>query len=232
MMTPRFDVAAQRTAFIQLMVESGVLTFGDFVGKSGRKMPYFVNAGNYRTGAQIAALGAFYAARIVAEFGDDVDVLFGPAYKGIPLVTATAVALNHHGRDVAFCFDRKEAKDHGEGGVLVGHSPQPGERVVIVEDVTTAGTSIRQTLPLLSQTGARVVGLVVGVDRQERGTAHQSALRELADKFSLRTVALCTIDDIVATLSDTTTPSSHVLGPDDLARIAAYRAEYGASETP
>jgi len=231
MMTPRFDSAMQRTAFITLMIDSGVLTFGDFVGKSGRKMPYFVNAGNYRTGSQIAALGAFYAARIKAEFGDDVDVLFGPAYKGIPLVTATATALHRDGHDIAFCFDRKEAKDHGEGGVLVGHIPKPGERVVIVEDVTTAGTSIRQTLPLLTETGATVVGLVVGVDRQERGTTTKSALRELADEFSLRTVSLCTIDDIVATLSAPQASGQSVLSQEDLARIAAYRAEYGASDT-
>lgn len=230
MMTSHVDSAMQRTAFITLMVDSGVLTFGDFVGKSGRKMPYFVNAGNYRTGSQVAALGSFYAARIVAEFGDDVDVLFGPAYKGIPLVTATAVALHGDGRDIAFCFDRKEAKDHGEGGVLVGHIPKPGERVVIVEDVTTAGTSIRQTLPLITQTGAQVVGLVVGVDRQERGTTAKSALRELADEFSLRTVSLCTIDDIVDTLSAPQGAGQRLLSAEDLARIAAYRAEYGASD--
>jgi orotate phosphoribosyltransferase len=228
MTTFAFDPAAQRAAFITLMRDSGVLTFGDFVGKSGRKMPYFVNAGNYRTGAQIAQLGRFYADRIISVFGDEVDCLFGPAYKGIPLVTATAAALAEKGRDVAFCFDRKEAKDHGEGGVLVGHVPQPGERVVIVEDVTTAGTSVRQTLPLLTQTGAHVVGLVVGVDRQERGTTNRSALTELADEFSLQTVSLCTIDDIVATLSVPSDAGDTVLGADDLARIAAYRAQYGA----
>lgn len=231
MTTANVDRTAQRTAFIQLMLDSGVLTFGDFVGKSGRKMPYFVNAGNYRTGGQIAALGAFYAERIAHEFGDDVDVLFGPAYKGIPLVTATAVALHQRGRDIALCFDRKEAKDHGEGGVLVGHVPTAGDRVVIVEDVTTAGTSIRQTLPLLARTGASVVGLVVGVDRQERGTTTRSALRELAEEFSIRTVSLCTIDDIVATLSAIDVADKYALQADDLARIAAYRAEYGALDT-
>ena len=228
-MTPSlFDPAAQRAAFITLMLDSGVLTFGDFVGKSGRQMPYFVNAGNYRTGAQIAALGAFYAAVITAEFGADVDVLFGPAYKGIPLVTATAVALHTTGRDVAFCFDRKEAKDHGEGGVLVGHIPTVGQRVVIVEDVTTAGTSVRQTLPLLTQTGAQVIGLVVGVDRQERGSTQRSALRELADEFSLKTVSLCTIDDIVATLSTPKADGTTRLSAADLDRINAYRAKFGA----
>lgn len=211
------------------MVESGVLTFGDFVGKSGRKMPYFVNAGKYRTGAQIAALGRFYADTITETFGDDVDVLFGPAYKGIPLVTATAIALDAAGRDVAFCFDRKEAKDHGEGGVIVGHVPARGDRVVIVEDVTTAGTSIRQSVPLITQTGAEVVGLVVGVDRQERGTGTRSALRELAAEYSFTTVSLCTIDDIVATLSVPQADGSRILRDDDLARIDAYRAEYGAA---
>jgi orotate phosphoribosyltransferase len=228
MTTSPFDPTARKAAFITLMIDSGVLTFGDFVGKSGRKMPYFVNAGKYRTAMQVARLGQFYADAITATFGDDVDCLFGPAYKGIPLVTATAVALHHAGRDIAFCFDRKEAKDHGEGGVLVGHSPQPGEKIVIVEDVTTAGTSIRHTVPLLTQTGATVVGLVVGVDRQERGLGDRSALSELAEEFALTTVALCTIDDIVATLSDPSTVGDAHLSADDLARIAAYRAQYGA----
>jgi orotate phosphoribosyltransferase len=217
-------------AFIDLMVRCDVLTFGDFVAKSGRRTPYFVNAGRYRTGAQVAELGRFYAAAIDDAFGGDVDVLFGPAYKGIPLAVTTAIALDeHHGRDVAFCFDRKEAKDHGEGGSLVGHQLADGDRVVIVEDVTTAGTSIRQTVPLLRATAdVDLVGLVVGVDRRERGSRDDvSAIDELADELGVRTVSLATIDDIVEHLAAREVDGHRVLGDDDLQRIAAYRAEHG-----
>jgi orotate phosphoribosyltransferase len=218
--------------FIDLMVRCDVLTFGDFVAKSGRRTPYFVNAGRFRTGAQVAALGRAYAAAIDEAFGDDVDVLFGPAYKGIPLAVTTAIALHTgHGRDLAYCFDRKEAKDHGEGGNLIGHQLQDGDRVVIVEDVTTAGTSIRQTVPLLRATAdVDLVGLVVGVDRRERGTREDlSALDELADDLGLRTVALATIDDIVEHLRDREVDGRRVLGDDDLARIEAYRAQHGVA---
>jgi orotate phosphoribosyltransferase len=218
--------------FIDLMVRCDVLTFGDFVAKSGRRTPYFVNAGRFRTGAQVAALGRAYAAAIDEAFGDDVDVLFGPAYKGIPLAVTTAIALHtEHGRDLAYCFDRKEAKDHGEGGSLIGHQLQDGDRVVIVEDVTTAGTSIRQTVPLLRATAdVELVGLVVGVDRRERGTRDDvSALDELADELGLRTVALATIDDIVTHLRDHEVDGRRVLGDEDLARIEAYRAQHGVA---
>jgi orotate phosphoribosyltransferase len=217
-------------AFIDLMVRCDVLTFGDFVAKSGRRTPYFVNAGRYRTGAQVADLGRFYAAAIDDAFGADVDVLFGPAYKGIPLAVTTAISLEaDHGHDVAFCFDRKEAKDHGEGGNLIGHQLTDGDRVVIVEDVTTAGTSIRETVPLLrAAADVDIVGLVVGVDRMERGTRDDaSALDQLADELGLRTVALATIDDIVAHLADREVDGRRILGDDDLDRIAAYRAEHG-----
>jgi orotate phosphoribosyltransferase len=218
--------------FVDLMVRCDVLTFGDFVAKSGRRTPYFVNAGRFRTGEQVAALGRFYAAAIDDAFGDDVDVLFGPAYKGIPLAVTTAIALHtEHGRDVAFCFDRKEAKDHGEGGSLIGHQLADGDRVVIVEDVTTAGTSIRQTVPLLRATAdVDIVGLVVGVDRRERGTREDvSALDELADELGFRTVALATIDDIVTHLRDREVDGRRVLTDADLARIGAYRAEHGVA---
>lgn len=216
-------------AFIDHMVRCDVLRFGDFVGKSGRAMPYFVNAGRYRTGAQVAQLGRFYAATIARTFGD-VDVLFGPAYKGIPLAVTTAIALaEHHGHDVAFCFDRKEAKDHGEGGQLIGHQPVDGDRVVIVEDVTTAGTSIRATVPLLRSFAAvEVLGLVVGVDRRERGTREDvTALDELADELGITTVALATIDDVIAHLAGREIDGRTILSDADLARITAYRAEHG-----
>lgn len=225
---PHPDVTA---AFIRLLLDSEVVRFGDFVGKSGRRMPYFIDAGRFRTGAQLDRLGSAYAATIAAAFGDGVDVLFGPAYKGIPLAVTAGVALaREHGQDVGVCFDRKEAKDHGEGGVLVGQQLTDGDRVVIVEDVTTAGTSVRDSVPMLrAQADVEVVGLVVGVDRRERGRTPRSALAELAEEFGLTTVALATIDDIIEHLQGAEVAGDPVLGADDLARIQAYRAEHGAA---
>lgn len=216
---------------IEFMVRCEVLRFGDFTAKSGRKTPYFVDAGRFGRGAQISALGRFYARAIVEQLKVEHDVLFGPAYKGIPLVVATAMALHdQHARDVAFCFNRKEAKDHGEGGVLVGHRLRDGDRVLIVEDVTTAGTSVRETLPIL-QRAARVqpVALVVAVDRMERGTGQQSSLRELAETFGLRTHALVTIDEIMAHLHNREIDGRVVLDDALHARMLDYRAQYGAS---
>ncbi len=210
-------------AFIDFLWESDVVTFGDFVAKSGRRTPYFVDSGRHRNASQLARLGAFYADVIEREFGDGVDVLFGPAYKGIPLAVTTGIALyQRHGRDVGVCFDRKEAKDHGEGGSLIGAVPVDGSRVVIVEDVTTAGTSIRQTVPMLQAVAdVELVGLVVGVDRRERGTRDDvSALDELGEELGMRTVSLATIDDIVDRLGPR-------LDPDVVDRIAAHLAEYG-----
>jgi orotate phosphoribosyltransferase len=217
-------------AFVEFLVRADVLTFGDFTTKSGRATPYFLNFGRIRTGSQVASLGRFYADRIIEVFGRDVDVLFGPAYKGIPLAVATASALaQHHDLEVGFCFNRKEAKDHGEGGVLVGHQPADGDRVVIVEDVTTAGTSIRETMPILqAAANVDVRGLVVSVDRAERGTGDQSALAEVADTFGFTATAIAHIDDVVAHLRDHEVDGRRVIGADDLARIAAYRAEWGA----
>jgi orotate phosphoribosyltransferase len=237
------DAGGARTrAFVEFMVRCGVLTFGDFVARSGRRTPYFVNAGRYRTGEQIGVLGRFYAAAIAETFGSDVDVLFGPAYKGIPLAVTTAIAMAaEHGHDVGFCFDRKEAKDHGEGGLLVGHPLRDGDRVVIVEDVTTAGTSVRATVPLLrAAADVEVIGLVVGVDRRERAAPlpdataagrgdgpELSALDALGAAFGFRTLALATIDDIVAHLAGREIDGRVVLSDVDLARIAAYREEHG-----
>ncbi|HIF39911.1 MAG TPA: orotate phosphoribosyltransferase [Planctomycetes bacterium] len=222
---------AYKREFIEFMVDAEVLTFGDFVTKSGRKTPYFVNTGRYRTGAQVEALGRFYASAIQASLPDDaVDVLFGPAYKGIPLVVTTAIALqNAHSRDLSFCFNRKEAKDHGEGGSLVGHLPQDGERVLIVEDVTTAGTSIRETVPILrSQAEVQLAGLIVSVDRQERGPGGGSALAEVGAEFGMPTLSIVTLDDIVEHLTGREVNGALILTPDILERIEAYRAEYGA----
>jgi orotate phosphoribosyltransferase len=209
--------------FIDFMVDCEVLTFGDFITKSGRPTPYFVNTGRYRTGKQIARLGRFYADAIMAR-GVEFDLLFGPAYKGIPLVVAAASALaEHHGLDVPFCFDRKEVKDHGEGGSLVGRAPQDGDRVLIVEDVTTAGTSVRETVPKLRGVAdVRISGLIVSVDRMERGATDRGALAELRDEFGLDSFAIATLDDIVEHLGPKLTQG-------DRDRIAAYRAEYGAT---
>jgi orotate phosphoribosyltransferase len=214
-------------AFVEFLWECEALTFGDFVTKSGRPTPYFVDAGRIGSGARLRRLGEFYAEAIDERFGNGVDVLFGPAYKGIPLAVSTGIALADRGHDVGVCFDRKEAKDHGEGGSLVGHRPRAGERVVIVEDVTTAGTSVRQTVPVLHAIpGVEVVGLVVGVDRQERGSRpDRSALDELAHELGLATVALAGLDDIVTQLSDGR------LAADDLARIDGHRRAYGVAST-
>ena len=223
-------MTADAAAFSEFLVRAGVLAFGDFTTKSGRSTPYFLDFGRVHTGTQVAALGRFYARTVLDTFGRDVDVLFGPAYKGIPLAVATASALAaDHDLDVGWCFDRKEPKDHGEGGRLVGHAPRDGDRVVIVEDVTTAGTSVRQTVPLLQQAAAvDLAGLVVSVDRGERGAGERSALAELADEFAMTATAITHIDDVVAHLRDHDVDGRRVIGDDDLACIHAYRQRWGA----
>ncbi len=210
--------------FVDFMLKVGVLTFGDFTTKSGRRTPYFVNTGRYRSGTQLVELGRAYANAIERSFPGGFDCLFGPAYKGIPLVVAISMAFAERGREVEFCFNRKEAKDHGEGGVLVGRPLKDGDRVLIVEDVTTAGTSIRETVPLLrAAADIRLAGLVVSVDRQERASesSTRSALAEVGHEFGMPTAAIVTIDEVVAHLGDRLTEA-------DRSRIAAYRAQYGA----
>ncbi len=223
-------IAPYKREFIDFMLRSGALTFGEFTTKSGRQTPYFVNTGRYQSGAQLERLGGFYARAIAEHLGGGFDLLFGPAYKGIPLVCATAMAFaREHGRDVAFCFDRKEAKDHGEGGRLVGHQPEDGERVVIVEDVTTAGTSVRETVPLLrAAADVRLGGLVVSVDRMERGRGETSALAELREEFGMPTFAIVTIDEVVADLAGRAVDGRVVLDERALARVRDYRAAWGA----
>ena len=209
--------------FVDFMIEVGVLTFGDFTTKSGRKTPYFVNTGLYRSGMQMTALGRAYVDTIESSFPDGFDVLFGPAYKGIPLVTAVSMAFAERGRDVEYCFNRKEAKDHGEGGVLVGRTLRDGDRVLIVEDVTTAGTSIRETVPMLrAAADIRLAGLVVSVDRQERrgDNAVKSALEELSEEFGMPVASIVDLDGILDHLGDR-------LGADDRSRIDAYRSRHG-----
>lgn len=214
---------------LDLMLRSSVLQFGDFTTKSGRKTPYFINTGRYRSGAQMDTLVSIYAQEIATRFGADFDVLFGPAYKGIPLAVGTAMALHrNHGRDVGLCFNRKEAKDHGEGGVLVGHTLRDGDRVVIVEDVTTAGTAIHQSVQLLRAAAkVEIVGLVVAVDRRERGTGERGALQELAATYGMKTYALLTIDEIMEDLRGREVDGRVVLDEETHARLLAYRAQYG-----
>jgi orotate phosphoribosyltransferase len=215
--------------FIEFMVQSGVLAFGHFVTKSGRPTPYFINTGRYDTGGKLARLGGFYAEALLAHPEIEYDCLFGPAYKGIPLVTATAIALAGRGREAPFAFNRKEAKDHGEGGALVGHKIAPGERVVIIEDVTTAGTSVRETRELLSGIGkVELTGLIVSVDRQERGRGERSALVELSEEFGIRTFPIVTLDDILAYLHGRSIDGRIVLDEAMLERVQSYRAQYGA----
>ena len=210
---------AYKKQFIDFMMDVGVLTFGDFTTKSGRKTPYFVNTGLYQTGNQLRKLGDFYVDAIQSSDIGEFDVLFGPAYKGIPLVVAASTAMASRGNDVSFCFNRKEAKDHGEGGVLVGHKLRDGERVLIIEDVTTAGTSIRETVPIL-RAAAKIdlAGLVVSVDRAERGTGETSALAEVGSEFGMPTISIVNVHEIM----------EHVdLSSADRNRMEAYLAEYG-----
>ena len=223
-------IAGYKREFIDFMVRSGVLTFGEFTTKSGRHTPFFINTGRYESGAQLERLGRFYAQAIHGVLGDGFDFLFGPAYKGIPLVCATAMAFwSERKKEVPFCFDRKESKDHGEGGRLVGHKPRHGERVVIVEDVTTAGTSVRETVPLLrAAADVRLAGLVVSVDRMERGRGEASALAELRAEFDMPTFAIVTIDEVIADLSGRALDGRVVLDEPTLERVRAYRASWGA----
>ncbi len=218
--------------FIHFMIDSQVLRFGDFVTKSGRKTPFFVNTGFYRTGSQLKKLGEYYAKAINEHFGvDGFDILFGPAYKGIPLSVAASIALSElYGVEVGYCADRKEEKDHGEKGSLLGAPIEEGSRVLIIEDVTTAGTSIRQTHPLISAQAdnVKVAGLVVSVDRQERGTGEKSALMELSEEFSMPTCAIVTMDDVVSCLYNRPYKGTVHIDEERKRRIDAYYDKYGA----
>lgn len=209
------------------MVRCNVLTFGDFTTKSGRKTPFFINTGRYQTGEQMNRLAGFYADAIQAR-EIPFDFLFGPAYKGIPLVVAISMELSRRGRDTPFCFNRKEAKDHGEGGSLVGHPPASGERVLIVEDVTTAGTSIRETVPALKAAAdVTLAGLVVSVDRMERGQGEFNALSELQTEFSMQTFAIVNICEIADYLKGREIDGRVVVTDQLYAQIQAYRQQYG-----
>ncbi len=189
--------------FIAFLASAGVLKFGDFTAKSGRKIPYFINAGDIKTGAQITRLGEFYARAYRERLGDRRTVLFGPAYKGIPIAVSAAAALARDGRDLPYCFNRKEAKDHGEGGVLVGWRPQPGEEVVIVEDVITAGTAIRESMDLLSSLkGVKVAACLVMIDRCEKGKTDKGATAEIEEEFGFPVYSVADVRDIIEYLEE------------------------------
>ena len=221
---------AYKKEFIDFMIECGVLTFGDFVTKSGRKTPFFVNTGNYQTGSQLSRLGEFYAEAIKENFGDDYDVLFGPAYKGIPLGVTTAIALsNNDDIDVKYCSNRKEVKDQGDKGILLGSKLKDGDKVLIVEDVTTAGTSIYETMPILkSQGDVDVKGLIISVDRMERGQGEQSALVEIREKFGFKTCAIVTMAEVIEYLYNKEVNGKVIIDDEIKARIDDYYAQYGA----
>lgn len=216
--------------FIEFMIDCEVLKFGDFVTKSGRKTPFFVNTGFYRTGSQLAKLGKYYARAIKDAFGLDFDVLFGPAYKGIPLTVTTSVAISEeYGKDVKYCSNRKEIKDHGDKGILLGSPISDGDKVVIIEDVTTAGTSIRETLPIIKEQGkVDVLGLVVSVDRMERGTGSKSALVEIAETFGLKTTAIVTMGEVVEHLYNKPYKGKIIIDDSLKNAIDEYYKQYGA----
>ncbi len=210
--------------FIQFMVENEVLCFGDFTLKSGRKAPYFINSGKYRTGSQIAQLGEYYAECYLAH-GVQADTLVGPAYKGIPLAVSTAVALaKTHGVDTGFCFDRKEVKDHGEGGMFVGQKLNDGDRVAIIEDVMTSGKALREILPKIRQEAdVNVTAMIISVDRQEKGTGEKSAVQEAYDEYGIKVYSIVTVEDIIAAIED-----GVIQGKEYLQAMKDYRKQYGA----
>lgn len=220
---------AYKKEFIEFMVDCRVLKFGDFTTKSGRKTPFFVNTGFYRTGAQLRRLGSYYAEAIKNAFGLDFDVLFGPAYKGIPLSVAATIAISEkYGADIRYCSNRKEVKDHGDKGILLGSPIENGDKIVIIEDVTTAGTSIGETLPIIKAQGdVDPIGLVVSVDRMERGQGEKSALAEIEEKYGLKTTAIVTMAEVVEHLYNKEYNGKVIIDDTLKAAIDAYYEQYG-----
>ena len=211
--------------FIRFMVNNGVLKFGEFTLKSGRIAPYFINTGNYKTGKQLAKLGDYYAA-CIRENGLEADTLVGPAYKGIPLSVATAIALyNNYEQELNYCFDRKEVKDHGEGGLFVGKQLQDGEKVIIIEDVMTSGKALREILPKLEAAAkVQVVGMIISVDRREKALSSDlSAVSEAKKEFGIDVYSVVTMDDIISAIED-----GVIDGKEHLPAMYQYREVYGA----
>ena len=209
--------------FIQFLESAGVLKFGDFTAKSGRKIPYFVNAGMIKTGDQISKMGEFYAKAYFDKLGKKPTVLYGPAYKGIPLSISAAVALSKNGLDVPFFFNRKEVKDHGEGGTFVGYVPTPGEEIVIIEDVITAGTAIRESMEILSHLeNVKVVATFIMVDRKEKGQGEKGAMQEIEEQFGFPVYSVVDVYDIIEYLEED--PANE----ENVTRIKNYLAVNGA----
>ena len=211
--------------FIQFLEGAGVLKFGDFTAKSGRKIPYFINAGEIKTGEQIAKLGEFYAKSYLEKLGNKKAVLYGPAYKGISIAVAASIGLAKEGLDLPFFFNRKEVKDHGEGGVFVGYKPTADEEIVIVEDVITAGTAIRESMEILSSLeGAKVAATFVMVDRKEKGKGEKSAMAEVGEEFGFPVYSVVDVYDIIEYLSE------NEKNAEDVERIKNYLKVWGATE--
>ena len=216
--------------FIEFMVDSNVMRFGEFTLKSGRKSPFFMNAGAYITGSQLRRLGAYYAQAIHDNYGTDFDVLFGPAYKGIPLAVASTMAFSElYGRDIRYCSNRKEIKDHGDVGILLGSDLNDGDRVVIIEDVTTSGKSIEETFPILKeQANVDVVGLMVSLNRQERGRTQKNALAEIREVYGIETGAIVTMEEVVEHLYNRKYNGRVLIDDKMKEAIDTYYAQYGA----
>lgn len=212
---------AYQKEFIEFAIERGVLKFGEFTLKSGRTSPYFFNAGLFNKGSDLARLGRFYAEALV-DSGIDFDVLFGPAYKGIPIATATAVALyDQHNQDTPYCFNRKEKKDHGEGGNLVGSALEG--KVMLVDDVITAGTAIREAMEIVQANGAELSGVLIALDRQEKGKGELSAIQEVERDFNAQVVSIVSLNDVINFLKDDDTFNEY------LPKVESYRAEFGVA---
>ena len=216
--------------FIDFMIASDVLKFGDFTLKSGRKSPFFMNAGAYVTGTQLRKLGEYYAKAIHDNYGLDFDILFGPAYKGIPLSVATTMAISElYGKDIRYCSNRKEVKDHGDVGILLGGPINDGDRVMMIEDVTTSGKSINETMPIIQAQGnVTVTGLCVSVDRMERGTGEKSAIAELEEKFGIRIRAIVTMQEVIEHLYNKPYKGKIIIDDTIKAAIDEYYKQYGA----
>lgn len=216
--------------FIEFMVESNVLKFGDFTLKSGRKSPFFMNAGAYVTGSQLRRLGQYYAKAIHDHYGDDFDVLFGPAYKGIPLSVATTIAFSElYGKEIRYCSNRKEIKDHGDTGILLGSKIKDGDRIVIIEDVTTSGKSIEETFPIIQAQGkVEILGLMVSLNRMERGKGDKmTALDEIRETYGFKTGAIVTMEDVVEKLYNKECQGKILIDDAMKASIDAYYEQYG-----
>lgn len=216
--------------FIEFMVESDVLKFGDFTLKSGRKSPFFMNAGAYVTGSQLKRLGEYYAKAIHDNYGDDFDVLFGPAYKGIPLSVATTIAFSElYGKEIRYCSNRKEVKDHGDTGILLGSKIKDGDKVVIIEDVTTSGKSIEETFPIVKAQGdVEIIGLMVSLNRMEKGKGDKCALDEIKELYGMQANAIVTMDEVIEHLYNKPCHGKVVIDDAMKEKIDAYYAQYGA----